>query len=185
MSSDRPDPAAPLRLSEIPRRKPTRLSFRPEGDALAGLRTRLDLLGLSKVAFAGELVPRGKTDWDFTGTLGATVVQPCVATLAPVTTRIDERIERRYRAEDPLAEATGEVEMPEDDALEPLPEVFDPMAVLEEALALALPPWPRAPGAAPARTSATPPGADELDDAAVRPFAGLAALRDKLAPPED
>ncbi len=40
-----------------------------------------------------------------------------------------------------------EAEMPEDDTAEPLPEVIDPGAVMFEALALALPDYPRAPKA--------------------------------------
>ena len=40
-----------------------------------------------------------------------------------------------------------EVEMPEDDTVEPMPEVIDLAEVAAEALALALPLYPRAPGA--------------------------------------
>jgi uncharacterized metal-binding protein YceD (DUF177 family) len=63
-----------------------------------------------------------------------------------VPARIDETVRRRYLAD--YAEPEGEeVEVPEDDSAEPMPEAIDLAEVLREALALALPPWPRAPGA--------------------------------------
>ena len=52
--------------------------------------------------------------------------------------QIREKVERRYLADMPVPEA-DEIEMPEDDRDEPLPEVIDPGAVALEALALALP----------------------------------------------
>lgn len=59
-----------------------------------------------------------------------------------------------------------------DDALEPLGHVIDAGAVLVESLALALPEYPRAPGADLAAHLETP----AEDDAARRPFAGLAEM---------
>jgi hypothetical protein len=49
-----------------------------------------------------------------------------------------------------------------------------------EALSLALPPFPRAADAEPVDITVTEPGAAPLDADAVKPFAGLAGLRDKL-----
>ena len=69
------------------------------------------------------------------GGLGATVTQACVVTLAPVITRIEETVTRRYLADMPEPEGE-EVEMPEDDSAEPLPVIIDPGAVMIEALAL-------------------------------------------------
>jgi hypothetical protein len=55
--------------------------------------------------------PEGARDWRLSARLGATVVQPCVATLAPVTTRIDTDVTRRYLAD--WQEPEGdEAEMP-------------------------------------------------------------------------
>jgi hypothetical protein len=42
-----------------------------------------------KLRFIGTLEPEGAQDWRLTADLGATVVQPCVVTLAPVTTRLE------------------------------------------------------------------------------------------------
>ena len=108
---------------------------------------------------------------------GATVVQDCVVTLAPVTTRIDERVQRRYMT-DPPEPDTGEAEMPEDD-VEELPQALDLGEVMLEALALALPAYPRAAGVELGETVVTRPGAEALTEERAKPFAGL---RDVLKP---
>ncbi|MCR9151701.1 MAG: DUF177 domain-containing protein [Rhodobacteraceae bacterium] len=167
----------PLRPADLPARKPTRFDLAPGPDDLAALADELGLIALRKLRFRGELRPDGRRDWRLEATLGATVVQPCVVTLEPVTTRIDEAVTRRYLAgmEMPVGEET---EMPEDDSAEPLPEVVDIGAVMAEALALALPLYPRA-AAAEAPMRAAPPGAAPLTDEALRPFAGLDRLLDR------
>jgi uncharacterized metal-binding protein YceD (DUF177 family) len=140
----------------------------------------LNLLDLRKVVFEGTLNPQGRTDWRLDGHLGATVVQPCVATLAPVTTRLEEDVVRRYTA-NYTAPTEAEAEMPEDDTLEPLPAAIDLAALLTEALSLALPDYPRADAGELGAQVFTEPGKAPMTDEDARPFAGLSALRDKLA----
>jgi len=163
-----------------------RFEIVPDAATRAALAARLDLLDLRKLSLRGEIAPEGAHDWRLSATLGATVVQACGVTLVPVTTRIDEAVMRRYSPDIPTPEALpgDEMEMPGDDSIEPLAEVIDLDAVLSEALALALPPWPRAEGATLDAASAAP---DETgaDAAPRRPFAGLAALRDRLAAEQD
>jgi uncharacterized metal-binding protein YceD (DUF177 family) len=171
-----------IRLADLPTGRPTPVRIEPDAAELAAMAETLELLGLRKVRLEGELRPRGKRDWDLVAHLGATVVQPCVVTLAPVTTRIEEPVERRFRAELPEPLPGAEVEMPEDDALEPLPETLDLARVLTEALALAVPEYPRADGASLGEAVFTMPGAAPMTDAEARPFAGLARLRDRLKP---
>ncbi|MFC2967489.1 YceD family protein [Acidimangrovimonas pyrenivorans] len=174
----------PLRVADLPARKPTRFKLRPEGETLGLIAQLVGADAVRKLSFEGALRPEGKRDFVLEARLGATVVQPCVVTLAPVTTRIEEEVVRRYLAEMP--EPNGdEVEMPEDDSAEPLPEVIDPGAVMLEALALALPLYPRVPEAELGEASFAAPGTAPLTDEAVKPFAGLAGLRDKLAGKED
>lgn len=187
MASDRQDDGtrspldgAVVRLTDLAQRRAHRFIRQPDADQLAGLAEMLDLIDLRKVRFDGTLDPVGRRDWDLTGRLGATVVQPCVATLAPVTTRIDERVERRFRADLPEPDAAAEIEMPEDDTLEPLPETIDLDAIMAEALALALPPYPRAADTEPVQAQVTEPGQSPLTDADIRPFAALAGLRGRL-----
>ena len=109
-------------------------------------------------------------------------MQPCVVTLEPVLTRIDTKVERRYVADWPdEADAGAEIEMPEDDTLEPLGTHIDPGAVMLEALALAAPDFPRKADAEPlGNLTVTEPGKAALSDDDVKPFAGLAALKAKL-----
>ncbi len=67
-----------------------------------------------------------------------------------------------------------------DETREPLPAAIDLMAVAAEALALALPPYPRAPGAVLGDARFAEDGATPLSDEDARPFAGLAALRERM-----
>ncbi len=167
------------RVADLPQTRATQFSVTPSAEHLKDIASQLELNGLRKLRFEGELVAQGKTDWRLTATLGATVVQPCVVTLEPVTTRIDEPVTRLYVANFDEPDGT-EIEMPEDDSIEPLPEKIDLMTVLIEALALNIPAYPRTAGANPQTTVFTEPGKEPLKDEDLKPFAGLAALRDKL-----
>lgn len=165
----------PFRVAELASRKPTRFNLVLDDAALKALAEDLDILDVRKLTFKGELVPKGRHDWELTATLGASVVQACIVTLAPVQTRIDEPVVRRYLADMPMPEG-DEIEMPEDDTVEPLPQVIDAGAVMAEALALALPLYPRAAGAELGAVQGTPPGAEPIVEEKLRPFAGLADL---------
>ncbi|MCB1339764.1 MAG: DUF177 domain-containing protein [Pseudooceanicola sp.] len=173
-------PGLPVfRVADLDQNAPTPFDLRPDAATTAALAEELGLLGLRKLSFAGQIAAAGSRDFVLTGTLGATVVQPCVVTLDPVTTRIDTAVRRTYLANMP--EVTGdEVEMPEDDTQEPLPAVIDPAAVMAEALALALPLYPRKADAALDEANFAEPGTEALTDETAKPFAGLAGLRDRL-----
>ncbi|MBC7157802.1 MAG: DUF177 domain-containing protein [Rhodobacteraceae bacterium] len=162
----------PIRVGDRAGRHEVAFDIAPEAATRDALASELGLLKLRKLRFTGRLVPEGRHDWRLEASLGATVVQPCVVTLAPVTTRIDEDVIRRYVARLPEP-GPGEHEV-EDDSLEPLGGTIDAAAVMVEALVLALPPWPRAEGAPDVAAEASD------DDGTRRPFAGLAPLRDRL-----
>ena len=70
--------------------------------------------------------------------------------------------------------------MPEDDTAEPLPRDIDLTRVMAEALALALPAFPRAEGVEPVDISVTEPGKTAMTDDDAKPFAGLKSLRDSM-----
>jgi len=171
-----------IRLGDLPTGRPTSFRVEPGPEELETMARELGVSALRKVRLEGQLTPRGERDWDLSGRLGATVVQPCVVTLDPVTTRIEEAVERRFRADLSEPPPGAEVEMPEDDALEHLPETLDVLRVLAEALALAIPEYPRAEGAELGDAVFTEPGQPPMTDEAAKPFAGLAGLRDKLDP---
>ncbi len=157
-----------------------KIAFTPSAALMADISEGLGILGLSKARLTGHLEPLGQSDWRLTGKAEGTVTQACVVTLDPVRTRIEEPLERTYLAELPDP-GPGEIEMPEDDTVEGLPDILDLSAVLSEALALALPPYPRADGADLGPTTFAEPGVTPMSDADIKPFAGLKALRDTLA----
>lgn len=168
-----------LRLSDLASSGPTAFDLQPDAAARAALAQDLGIVGIKKLRFCGQLSPRGKRDWQLQGDLGVTVVQDCVITLAPVTTRLDEKVLRNYLTYLPEPDGS-EVEMPEDDTSEAIPAQLDLFAVLREALALALPAFPRAVGAQLGQMVYAAPGVAPLTDEAAKPFAGLDALRSKL-----
>ncbi len=169
----------PLRVAALAARKPTRFDLKPNEAARAGIAQVLGITAVPELRFKGELQPKGRSDWELTADLSAVVEQPCSVTLAPVVTRIAEQVRRRYLADLPVPEA-DEMEIPEDDSQEPLPDVIDPGAVALEALALALPLYPRADGGALGEAVFAGPGVAPLRDEDLRPFSGLASLAQKL-----
>jgi len=175
----------PLRVAELAGRKPTRFDLSPDKATRAAIAGWAGITALETLRLTGALTPRGRSDWDLEARLTARVVQPCAITLAPVTTDLSEDVVRRYLSDMP--DPTGdEIEMPEDDTAERVPTVIDLGAVALEALELALPLYPRAPGAELGTLSVTEPGAAPLTPEATRPFAGLAdLLRDRAAPGSD
>jgi len=168
-----------LRVADLPQNAPTPFELRPDAKALEVLKDDLGLLGLRKVSFVGDVRAQGKRDWTLKGKLGATVIQPCVVTLEPVTTRIDVPVSRVFVAdwEDP---DEPEFEIPQGDETEPLGPEIDPAQVMIEALSLALPQYPRKEGAELGDADFTEPGKKAMTDEDVKPFAGLADLRDAL-----
>ena len=168
-------PSLPFRVAAIAGRRSTHVRFVPDVAVRATIAAALDLLALPELSFDGEITPHGKRDLQLEGKLMAVVVQPCSITLEPVRTKIAEAVRRLYLADYAVSEAE-EVEIPEDDAIDPLPEVIDAAAVVIEALALALPMYPRAPGVELGEAVFAPPGTEPLREADLRPFAGLAGL---------
>jgi len=150
-----------------------------EARALARL---MGARSVRKLRFRGRLepAPAPPGSWRLEGTLGATVTQSCVVSLEPVTTRIDAPVSRIFvPGHMPSAELAAE-EVGEEDEVEALGPTIDLGLVAIEALALALPAYPRATGATLEGAASAPPGAAPLAGGEVRPFAALAALRAKL-----
>lgn len=172
-------PQSHLRLADLPNRRPTPFELTPTAPERQAIADTLGIRGVKKLRLTGELHPVGQKDWELQATLGATVVQDCVVTLDPVTTRIDEPIRRSYVAAMPEIDS-AEVEMPEDDTVEALPETLDLAAVMIEALSLALPAYPRTQGAELEQTVFSDAGVTPMTDDDAKPFAGLGALRDAL-----
>jgi uncharacterized metal-binding protein YceD (DUF177 family) len=101
-----------------------------------------------------------------TGTLSAAVVQACVVSLEPVTQAVREPVSLRLLP--PGEEPSDDPEAPDEIPIEG--DAVDLGEAMAEQLALALDPYPRAPGAV------LPDDAGQ-EGAAGGPFAALAALR--------
>lgn len=172
-----PVSATALRIAELSQNSKTDFALRPDAAERSDIAQDLGLLGLRKMSFSGEIQALGKTDWKMSASLGATVVQPCVVTLEPVTTRIDIPVKRQY-IEGLEAPEDADFEMPGDDTTESLTAIIDPAHVMIEALALALPLYPRKDGADMQQSAFTEPGIKPMTDEDARPFAGLAAMQD-------
>jgi len=173
-------PTQPLRVAALAARKPTRFTFRPSEPERAAIAAALDLIELRALTLIGELTPEGRRDYCMTAQLAAEVVQPCSISLVPVPASISEPIKRRYQAD--YEEDVGEEVEVSTEENEPLPEEIDIAAVAIEALALALPQYPRAPGATLGEAVFAAPGTTPLRQADLNPFASLA---DKLKSASD
>ncbi|MEM6303140.1 MAG: DUF177 domain-containing protein [Pseudomonadota bacterium] len=183
MPSLPPSPSA-IRVSDLGANAQHRFALRPDATACIEIAATLGFTGLRKLNFEGLLRPMGRDDWALEAKLGATVVQDCVVTLEPVTTRIDTDVHRVFARdfEDPQE---PEAEMPEDDAVQALGAWIDPEAVMIEALSIAAPDFPRKDGAELGQMVYTAPGAKAMTDADARPFAGLAELKTSLEKDDD
>ncbi|KIC33501.1 YceD family protein [Leisingera sp. ANG-S5] len=168
-----------LRVADLPQNTPTAFEIIPDKETLTALAAEMGVNAVRKLRFTGEIKAMGKKDWKLSGRLGATVVQDCVVTLEPVTTRIEEQVEITYLARVETPEG-AEVEMPEDDSIEPLGTHIDPAAVMAEALALHIPAYPRKDGAELGEAVYAEDGVQPMRDEDTKPFAGLAALRGQL-----
>jgi Large ribosomal RNA subunit accumulation protein YceD len=162
-------------LAELP------VDIAPTEAEAAAVARLLGARAVRKLRLRGRLAPLPGGGWRLEATLGATVVQTCVVSLDPVTTRVDQRVTRTWLPQTALPEtavagAELVVDPEEDDEIEPLGARIDLGLVAIEALALALPAYPRKPGARLGPTAAA--GLDPEDEP--RPFAALAALRGKL-----
>ena len=170
----------PIAVRSLSRRQPRPLDLSPDEDEARAIARFLGLEALRGLRFQGELAPSGADGWRIEGRLSAEVVQSCVVTLEPVAQRIDEAVARDYVPEADYSPPT-EIDLdPEaEDDPDPFGTVIDPGLLALESLALALDPYPRAPGVPPAEYRAAPPGVAPLADGDLKPFAKLAVLKEK------
>lgn len=159
------------RVAQLNPRQPTIFELAPDAPARAAIAADLGLSALPALRFKGEIRPIQSDAWEVVGRLAAKVVQPCVVTLAPVKTSLNEEVHRILSPHVATPEG-DEVEMG-DDETEPLGQFIDVEAMMIEALTLALPLYPRAEGA-----ELDSPGT-EPDEETRKPFAGLADLLKK------
>jgi uncharacterized metal-binding protein YceD (DUF177 family) len=177
--SEAPSFSRMIDLSAVPA---TGVEQRIEASAAerAVLAEEFDLLGIDSLAADVAVVPWQGDGFTVTGHVTAQITQRCVVSLVPVEQTIDEPFEvHLVPAGSRLAAAVGKPErdiVVQVSAEEP-PEVFsghmvDLGSIVTEHFALAIDPYPRAPGAElPSEGEAGGPGRSES------PFAVLAKLK--------
>jgi uncharacterized metal-binding protein YceD (DUF177 family) len=183
---DTPEPAQPpfshpVPLSRLAGKDRFIFNLTPDAQILEQLATFLGALKVAKTTFSGTLIAQDDGSVVLEADLGASVTQSCVVTLKPVKTRIDEKVTRRFVKSLNTPQDDHQI-LPEDDEnIDLLRDPIDLGVVATEAIALALPAYPRADDANLDTHSVAPPGVTPLSDDDVKPFASLAALRDKLS----
>ena len=128
-------PQESCRLADLHQDRPEPFELRPETQEMAAIAADLKLDGLRKLWFSGTLDWISGDELRLNGYLRAMVTQPCVVTLTPVTTHIEADVVRRFVTDMP--EPSGkdeEMEMPEDDSLEPLTPTIDLAQVMVHGL---------------------------------------------------
>ncbi len=168
-----PEFSHPVRIDTIGDR-PRRIEIDATEEERAGLAKRFGLLGIARLA-AGFTLHRDAAGIVAEGRVEAAVDQACVVTGEPVPAEIDESVALRFVEED--APAEEEIEL-SGDALDTMPidgGTIDLGEAAAETMALALDPFPRAPGAEEALRAA-----GVLREEEAGPFGALAGLKATL-----
>jgi len=167
-------------------REPESYSAKATPAECEALMHRLDLIGLKEFSVEAEM-KKWRNGVRVAGRITAEVVQTCIVTLDPVPDHIEEEFDRGYLPERDIvgdAKPGQEIEIEDDSELGDLPDVLgetlDLGELAAEALSLALNPYPRSEGEEPFNFQAAPPGETPITDEETKPFASLAAYREKL-----
>jgi uncharacterized metal-binding protein YceD (DUF177 family) len=144
----------------------------------AALARRFDLLGIDRLEASFSLKRAGSGVVHVQGEVEAEVTQSCVVTLAPVPAKVAEAFSADFADEDRRHPPEEDLDFDADDPPEPIRNGHIDLGELAaEQLALALDPYPRAPGAA-VPAELTPDAAAEEEEARpVNPFSILKKLK--------
>jgi hypothetical protein len=152
---------------------------RASADELAAVARALDLLACKSLAAGFTIMPTLDGRYHLAGKLRADITQPCVVTLDPVDSVIDEPFDVTFWPEEQmLAPPGGALDIDEEPDPEPI--VAGQIAVgrvVFEHLAATIDPFPRMPDATLDRSSAT--GAAGASSTSDNPFAVLASIKPK------
>ncbi|QIE55191.1 DUF177 domain-containing protein [Pikeienuella piscinae] len=170
-----------LSLRDLPGLDGREIEERATETERAAIAEAYGLHDLAALRVEARVAREGRDGWRLDGRLVASATQNCVVTLEPVAAEIDEPFVRRLRpmSEEEAAAQAVEIDLdPEaEDPPEPLGDGVDLGAAALETLALALDPYPRAPGAVFAPRASAPRGVAPLTEEDVRPFAALRVLK--------
>ncbi|MEL6298798.1 MAG: DUF177 domain-containing protein [Pseudomonadota bacterium] len=149
--------------------------------ARKALADRLGIVAVDALSVAYDILPAGADGFDASGTIRARVQQTCGVTLEPVGQSMEEPFEIAYRLSarlPPEAASGGEIEVDPLSGDEPEPIRGNRIAlgpIIEQVVASALDPFPRAPDAALDVSQAGTPPVEDAKEAS--PFASLAKLK--------
>jgi uncharacterized metal-binding protein YceD (DUF177 family) len=170
-----PEFSRPVRIDTIGE-QPRPMAIAAGESERAALARRFGLIGLARLAATLTLSRRGD-EVSVHGRLDAAVTQACVATAEPVAADVEAPFDILFRPQPDPAAAEEEVELSESE----MDVVFlsgaeiDVGEAVAETLALALDPYPRAPGA-----DETLKAAGVKSEEEAGPFGALAGLGDKM-----
>ncbi|CAA7621715.1 DUF177 domain-containing protein [Magnetospirillum sp. SS-4] len=176
-SPEQPEFSRPVQVSQLPARV-SRQAIAAEPAERHALVGRLGLIELKSLSASLSLELLGGGLVRVNGQLTAKVVQACVVTLAPLEAVVEDEFEVTFGPPDVELDTGNEIELSWESEDPPDPIVdgcIDLGEVVVEHLALALDPFPRAPGA----VFEPPKEQDDVPDGKPNPFAALAALRRK------
>jgi uncharacterized metal-binding protein YceD (DUF177 family) len=175
----RPEFSRPVRLDALGG-EPRRFEIEAEAAERAALAERFGLVSIGRLGAEAVLTRTGAIVIA-AGSLAAEVVQSCIATAEPVPEAVNERFRIEFRPEPAVAAPDEEVELGEAelDVVFYDGEAVDLGEAVAETLSLSLDPYPRSP-AAEAALNAAGVRSEEQARAESSPFAGLAALKDKM-----
>lgn len=180
MAADRAEFSHPVALSDLPRNRPFSFDIAPSETEAKAMALLLDAQSVAKLRFSGTVSYDAQDQLILRAHLGVTVTQSCVVTLKPVRTRIEEDIQRRFIEDFDIEEPEYQIREEGDEDLDLLRDPIDLGVIATESVALAMPHYPRAEGAALDDANFAEPGVTPLKDEDMRPFASLAALREKM-----
>lgn len=175
-----PEFSRPLAVETLRRRDGADIRETATEAECAALAARYGAMSVSHLEVTARIRPGRDGLWRASGEVHARLDQICVVTLEAAPAEITEAFIRDFH---PDAEGDGvsdDIDPDAEDPPEHLGEEIDIGEIAAETVALALDPYPHAPGAAFEGAAATPPGAEPLDSEALRPFAGLAALKARM-----
>jgi hypothetical protein len=113
--------SVPLAVSEVSEAG-RHLDLVADAQTRAAVATLAGLAGLPRLEASFDVTRRGRSGLHVVGRVSATVVQTCVVTLEPLENEVDEDIDIAFvpAAASSFDEHVGEVEVPLEDAPEPL-----------------------------------------------------------------
>jgi uncharacterized metal-binding protein YceD (DUF177 family) len=142
----------------------------------AALAKRFELLALDRLEASLELSREKGEVIRLQGHFIADVVQSCVVTLGPVPAHLDAGFEMNFSAS-AVEPAVADLDPLAEEEPEPIPAgVIDLGEAVAQQLAIALDPYPRAPGAS---LETLEEARQHLEQGTRNPFAGLASLGKK------